>query len=78
MLVQWNRESRPMLDPSPENQLGEGVFTPEQEQELIAGGAVYAAKTTTRRGHKIIVSSRRPVQEVIHNLLSHTAPVKAG
>lgn len=64
-----------MLDPSPENKLGEGVFSPDQEKQLIAGGAVYAAEITTRRGHKIIISSRRPVQEVIHSLLNNTAPV---
>lgn len=60
-----------MLDPNPENILGKGILPPEKEAKIIARGCVFA-KFVTAQGKSILVTFRRPHDEILADLFSDT------
>lgn len=75
----------PEIDSIPENDLGKGVLSPEEETELLNKGCVFAMRCTSPNGVDFIMYSKRPIRQVateawreaLHTL-DNTAPVKAG
>lgn len=49
----------PALDPSPLNELGKGIFSPEKEAELLAGGYIFACKVPGTLVKTSLVCKRR-------------------
>jgi hypothetical protein len=56
----------PNLDPHPLNELGRGIFPPDQEAKLLAAGAVFARTVRMKSGKSFIDCYFRPFLQTIH------------
>lgn len=56
-----------VLDSDPDNQLGEGIFAPTFEAELLAQGCVFARRLPPRQGKPFwsLVASYRPIADAV-------------
>lgn len=59
-----------MLDPSPYNELGKGVFDPETEQKLLEKGVTYAERVFHPNGKYHLRTATTPIDEIAVNVLA--------
>jgi len=55
------------LCPSPHNQLGKGVFSPDKEAKLLADGYIFACRIVSGR-IKGIVCCKRPIADAMRDM----------
>jgi hypothetical protein len=53
------------LCPSLKNQLGRGIFLPQEEARLLAEGYIFACKLTSNTGIKGSLVCRRPIADAV-------------
>ena len=63
-----------MLDPSPYNELGKGVFDPETEQRLLAQGVTFAERVFHPDGKYHLRTATTPIDEIAVNVLQLPRP----
>lgn len=61
-----------MRDTHPLNMLGQGVIDPAHEAWIVGRGCVFATLLPPdRKGHRLVISSRRPYADVLNDRTSN-------
>lgn len=62
-----------MLDTSPYNELGKGIFDPAVESKLLAAGFIYAERVFHPNGKYHLCVAKTPIADIAANVLK---PIK--